>query len=156
MFADEKFILFISWIISTHGIICFSKKLPPSSFLACREWFLCFHSLKPGVLRGPAFPSPGLTLLCWWLTVEQLCDLRSSESAGCVACCWAADVTACLGSNLLSEAAANKSISLDIITFALGNGSFFSMFLCVFSFLQITKERKHLSINYQKRNFLTI
>lgn len=52
----------------------------------------------------PSLSSSLLTLVCWWLTVQQLCDLRSSESAGCTACCRAADVTAYLGSDFLSEA----------------------------------------------------
>lgn len=88
--------------------------VPPTSVLACREWFLCFHLLKQRMLWGLASPPPVLTLVCWWLTVQQLCDLRSSKSAGCVACCWAADVTACLGSDLLSEAAENKTTGLDM------------------------------------------
>lgn len=56
-----------------------------------------------------------LTLVCWWLTVQQLGDLQLSESAGSIVCCWAADVTARLGSDLLSEAVKNDSIHLDIM-----------------------------------------
>lgn len=118
--------------------------------LARREWFLCSRSLKQGVLRGLAFPPPVLTLICWWLTVQQLCDLRSSESAGCVSCCCAADVTACLGSHLLSEAAENKSISLDMnVTFYICTGNWLFIFFSVHvsSFLCADHEGEKTPVN---------
>lgn len=135
MFADESF--FFVWItISTLGVICFSENVPPSWGFSLQRVILVFSFAKAGSVVRTSVPSSRLTLLCWWLTVQQLCDLRSSESAGCVACCWAADVTACLGSDLLSEAAENKSLALIRTShyhIYIGNWLFFSLLFSVFS-----------------------
>lgn len=71
-------------IISTHSIICFSENVPPRWVLACREWFLCFHLLKQGVLWGLASPpsrshSALLMIDCAtavWPAVERVSRLR--------------------------------------------------------------------------------
>lgn len=83
MFAGENFFIII---ISTHSIICFSEKLPPSSVVACREWFLCFHLLKQGVLWGLAFPLP----FSLWSVDDWLCNScvtrgRASQQAASLA-----------------------------------------------------------------------
>lgn len=94
-------------------ILWFSKKEKKPTWLSCSccresaEGSSCVFIWECNEYCWEIFPSLSsslLTLVCWWLTVQQLCDLRSSESVGCAACCRAADVPAYLGSDLLSEA----------------------------------------------------
>ena len=105
---------------------------------------------------GCSAPSALQAAGCWWLTVEQLGDLRSSESG--------ADVTARLGSDSLSQTVINDSISLDMmgtlsrLHWLIAWTFFFSpqrVRMC-FSYLQSTRERKHLSIEPQQRSCPTI
>lgn len=114
---------------------------------------MCFHLRARERERGeccrfthPLALAPRSSLqVCWWLTAQQLGDLRSSESAGSVGGCCAADVTARLGCRLLSQNGSHqRRCDSHNPTFALAND--FNIFhhwvcVCVCVFLLICRAR---------------
>lgn len=141
-----------------HSIIWVSEKEPPSYVSVCRKRFLCFHLLKQGVLWGLASPLP----FSLWSVDDWLCN-------SCLTCGRASQQAASPAAGLLTWLPALEQISYlrqlktspsalmwtSRYHICIGNWLFFSGCVC-FPYLQTTRERKHLSINYQKRNFLTI
>lgn len=132
----------------------FGEKEPAGWVLAC------FHSLKQGVLWGLASPLPSLPSLLHWSVDDWLCNSCLTRGRGVSGLrrlllgCW----HDCLPWNRSLIWGSWKQVHQPWYEHVRsGLTLFFSAWMCVVSFFsQTTREREHLSINYQKRNFLTI